>query len=43
MDNLHSHYGTLLGLGDSWLVEEVDLDLSGSQVVIRLQHAVGVS
>lgn len=41
MNELNQHYGALLGLDDSWNVDDVDLDLAGSQVVIRLSHAGG--
>lgn len=38
MNTLHDHYRLLLGLDDSWAVDEVDLDLAGSQVTIRLSY-----
>lgn len=41
MNELNQHYRALLGLDDSWKVDDVDLDLAGSQVVIRLSHAGG--
>ena len=41
MNELNQHYRALLGLDDSWNVDEVDLDLPGNQVVIRLSHAGG--
>jgi transposase len=41
MNDLHSHYRDLLGLDDSWHVDEVDLDLPGNQVTIRLTHVGG--
>ena len=36
MNDLNQHYRDLLGLDDSWNVDEVDLDLTGTQVVIHL-------
>lgn len=42
MNDLNQHYRALLGLDDSWEVDEVDLDLAGSQVVIRLSHRGGL-
>ncbi len=36
MDRLSEHYARLLGLGDGWLVEDVDLDLAGQTVTVRL-------
>lgn len=42
MNDLKQHYCDLLGLDDSWLVDEVDLDLPGNKVRIVLQHR-GVS
>jgi hypothetical protein len=41
MNDLNEHYRGLLGLDDSWAVEDVDLDLSGTQVAIRLRHRGG--
>lgn len=38
MKDLKQHYSDLLGLDDSWMVEEVDLDLTGNKVRISLQH-----
>ena len=38
MDKLSEHYATLLGLGDGWLVDDVDLDLANQKVVIRLSR-----
>jgi transposase len=42
MKDLNQHYSDLLGLDDSWQVDEVDLDLVGNQVVIRLSHTGGL-
>ena len=42
MNDLHEHYGALLGLDSSWKVDDVALDLTRNQVVIRLVHAGGV-
>ena len=39
MNDLNQHYRDLLGLDDSWSVDEVDLDLTGTQVVIHLSFA----
>jgi transposase len=41
MDKLTEHYGQLLGLDASWEASEVDLDLSGMRVEIRLAHRGG--
>jgi transposase len=41
MKDLNEHYRALLGLDDSWTVADVDLDVDGNQVVIRLLHAGG--
>ena len=41
MNDLNEHYRKLLGLDDSWIVEDVDLDMPGQQVVIKLTHAGG--
>ncbi|EMI41668.1 ISL3 family transposase [Rhodopirellula sp. SWK7] len=41
MNDLNQHYSSLLGLDSSWSVEDVDLDLSGNQVVIRLAFVGG--
>ena len=41
MNDLHQHYSLLLGLDDSWVVENVDLDLESNSVSIRLCHAGG--
>jgi transposase len=41
MKDLNEHYRALLELDDSWTVADVDLDLDGNQVVIRLSHAGG--
>lgn len=38
MNDLPTHYRQLLGLNDAWDVQDVDLDLTGSRVTIRLQH-----
>ncbi len=37
MKTLPQHYCDLLGLDDSWRVTDVDLDLSGMQVLIGLE------
>ena len=39
MNDLRNHYRLLLGLDEAWDVEEVDLDLEGSRVEIRLKHS----
>lgn len=39
MNELNTHYSQLLGLGEAWVVHQVNLDLTGSRVEIRLQHA----
>jgi transposase len=41
MNDLHQHYRGLLGLDESWNVDDVELDLQSSQVVIKLSHAGG--
>lgn len=41
MNDLNEHYSALLGLNDSWKVDDVDLDLDGNQVVICLSHLGG--
>ena len=41
MNDLNQHYSALLGLDDSWVVEDVDLNLAGSEVIIHLSHAGG--
>lgn len=41
MNDLNQHYSALLGLDSSWKVDDVDLDLPGNQVVIRLSHVAG--
>lgn len=41
MNDLKQHYRDLLGLNDSWLVDEVDLDLDANRVRIMLQHRGG--
>lgn len=41
MNELSQHYRTLLGLNDSWSVDEVDLNLGASRVLIRLSHVGG--
>jgi transposase len=38
MDKLTEHYGRLLGLDEFWEVSQVDLDLEGKRVEIRLTH-----
>lgn len=38
---LQEHYGLLLGLVPPWAVVKVDLDLSGKQVVIRVDYPSG--
>jgi transposase len=41
MKTLNEHYSALLGLDSSWIVEDIDLDLAGMQVIIKLSHAGG--
>jgi transposase len=41
MENLDEHYAQLLGLGSPWEVIDVDLNLEGSKVCIRLEHPNG--
>ncbi|QDV22536.1 ISL3 family transposase [Aureliella helgolandensis] len=41
MKDLTEPYSALLGLDDSWRVEDVDLDLLGNQIAIRLSHVGG--
>lgn len=41
MNDLNEHYSGLLGLDSSWFVQDVDLDLPGNQVVIRLTFVGG--
>lgn len=41
MNDLNSHYRLLLGLDESWKVQNVDVDLDGNQVVIDLEHTGG--
>jgi transposase len=41
MNDLNQHYRDLLGLDQAWIVDDVELDLSGSQVIIRVSHARG--
>ena len=41
MDKLTEHYRLLLGLDDSWVVEDVDLALDEMRVSIRLAHRGG--
>jgi transposase len=38
MDKLTEHYGQLLGLDEFWEASQVDLDLEGKRVEIRLTH-----
>jgi transposase len=38
MEELHEHYGRLLGLDGSWEVETVDLSLEGRRVLIKVRH-----
>ena len=38
MNDLNIHYSQLLGIDEAWDVQEVNLDLAGSRVEIRLQH-----
>lgn len=38
MDRLSEHYALLLGLGDDWLVDNVDLDLPCQKVTIELSR-----
>lgn len=42
MENLAAHYAQLLGLQSPWEVIDVDLDLEGSRVGIRLEHPNGI-
>ena len=39
MSNLTNHYRAVLGLDQSWIVDDVELDVSGSQVLIRVSLA----
>ena len=41
MQDLNQHYSALLGLDESWQVDDVELDLLNSQVVIQLSHVGG--
>ena len=41
MSDLNRHYSELLGLDDSWQVDDVDLELTASRVVIRISHRGG--
>lgn len=41
MNDLNQHYRSLLGLDESWKVDNVDLDLPANQVTIFLSHAGG--
>lgn len=41
MKDLNTHYRLLLGLDESWEVQNVDLDLDASRVVIDLLHGGG--
>ena len=41
MSDLTHHYRDLLGLDQSWIVDDVELDVSSSQVLIRVSHARG--
>lgn len=41
MNDLNQHYRDLLGLNDSWSVDDVDLDLERCHLRIRLKHAGG--
>lgn len=41
MTDLNEQYRNLLGLDESWVVEDVDLDLPGQRVTISLVHAGG--
>ncbi len=38
MQSLTTHYQQLLGLPSTWKVENVDLSMTGLQVVIRLVY-----
>lgn len=39
MNDLHQHYRELLGMNASWSVDAVDLDLTGTQVVVPISFA----
>lgn len=41
MNDFNEHYRSLLGLDDSWIVDDVDLDLVSNCVCIQLEHAGG--
>jgi Transposase/zinc-finger of transposase IS204/IS1001/IS1096/IS1165/Helix-turn-helix domain of transposase family ISL3 len=41
-ETLEQHYRRLLGLEEPWVVEEVDLDLAGQRVEIRLRTRSGL-
>ena len=41
MNDLNEHYRLLLGLDDSWVVEDVDLTLESNRVRIALRHVGG--
>lgn len=41
MNDLNQHYRDLLGLNDSWSVDDVDLNLERCHLRIRLKHAGG--
>ena len=43
MDKLTEHYAQLLGLGEGWQVERVDLDLTAQRVEIRLGRVAGAA
>lgn len=42
MENLGQHYAQLLGLQSPWKVTDVDLDLEGNRVSIRVEHPNGM-
>ena len=41
MSELTQHFRGLRGLDRAWIVDDVERDLSGSQVVIRVSRARG--
>ena len=40
-NELHRHYGLLLGIKSPWEVQGVNLDMAGRRVEIRLEWAMG--